>query len=190
MTAQAVIALPDRFSRLVLIDPVMFEPARYQLQTDFETGDPADNPMSKRRALFASWQEMRDRYKDRIPYSLWQPEVMEDYCKYGVKPVLGRESDTDREVTLCCHPETETSIYMAHHSRDLSANLKEIVIPTKVLRGEVKELRQGDKIDFLASPTWPELASQFPNGTDCYLPELTHFIPMQDPQLTACHILD
>jgi len=41
------------------------------------------------------------------------------------------------------------------------------------------------EMDFSASPTWPELAAQFPRGQDVHLPELTHFIPMQDPQLVA-----
>ena len=34
------------------------------------------------------------------------------------------------------------------------------------------------------------LADQFPNGRDVYLPELTHFIPMQDPNLVARFIVD
>ena len=44
-------------------------------------------------------------------------------------------------------------------------------------------------MDFTASPTWPELARQFPHGQDVYLPELTHFIPMQDPGLVADFIV-
>ncbi len=185
MITQAVLALPQLFERIVLIDPVMFDPSRYLLKTDFETGNPADNPMSKRRSSFSNWQEMFDRYKERSPYSLWEQSVMEDYCKFGVKT-----TNEENTVELCCYPETETSIYMGHHSRDLSQNLADIEIPVKVLRGKVSDLRRGEKIDFLASPTWPELASCFKQGTDIYLPELTHFIPMQDPELTAKHIID
>jgi pimeloyl-ACP methyl ester carboxylesterase len=185
MTAQAALALPHMFERIVLIDPVMFEPSRYLIRTDFETGDPADNPMSKRRSAFSNWQEMFERYKERSPYSLWDQEVMKDYCKFGVKAVKSNDG-----VELCCHPETETSIYMGHHSRDLSSSLDQIKIPVKILRGKVSNLRRGAKIDFLASPTWPDLASSFAQGTDIYLPELTHFIPMQDPELTAKHITE
>jgi len=41
------------------------------------------------------------------------------------------------------------------------------------------------EVDFSASPTWPELADQFQRGQDVLLPELSHFIPMQDPSLVA-----
>jgi hypothetical protein len=45
-------------------------------------------------------------------------------------------------------------------------------------------------MDFAASPTWPKLAAQFARGRDVYLPELTHFIPMQAPDLVARYILE
>jgi len=184
MVTQAIIALPDRFKRAVLIDPVMFEPSRYDYISDFEKGHPKDNPMSKRRNHFSNWQDMYARYKDRTPYSLWQTKVMEDYCQYG----LCKTADGDG-YELCCFPETETSIYMSHHSVNLTDKLSAIDIPVKVLRASVPTAKTTGKVDFLSSPTWPDLAKQFANGTDVYLPELTHFIPMQDPQLVAKHIL-
>ena len=63
-----------------------------------------------------------------------------------------------------------------------------ISIPVTILRAKQ---RQGDRteLDFTASPTWPELAKKFQNGTDVYLPELTHFIPMQSPKLVADYLL-
>jgi hypothetical protein len=45
-------------------------------------------------------------------------------------------------------------------------------------------------MDFASSPTWHGVAAAFPDGRDVYLPELTHFIPMQDPELTARFIVD
>ncbi len=183
MVVQAISAMPDRFKRAILIDPVMFEPSRYDHISDFEKGDPKDNPMSKRRNDFSGWEDMFTRYKDRSPYSLWQAKVMEDYCKYGVC-----ETTDGGGYELCCSPETETSIYMSHHSVNLADKLSAIEIPVKVLRASQPERQNTDKVDFLASPTWPELAQQFANGTDIYLPELTHFIPMQDPKLVADHI--
>jgi hypothetical protein len=45
-------------------------------------------------------------------------------------------------------------------------------------------------MDFASSPTWESLAAQFPRGRDVYLPELSHFMPMQDPELTARFIAD
>ena len=183
MMSQAVIAMPEKFKKIVLIDPVMFEPSRYSKKTKFEEGSPTDNPMSKRRKVFENWQDMYERYKDRSPYVLWTPEVMKDYCCFALQ---GSENST--QVELCCDPETETSVYMGHHSLNLTNALSQIKVPVTLLRGKVSDLRNGAKIDFLASPTWPELASHLPAGKDVYLSELTHFIPMQDPELTAKHI--
>jgi pimeloyl-ACP methyl ester carboxylesterase len=59
-------------------------------------------------------------------------------------------------------------------------------VPVTVLRGEKRTRLEA--MDFLASPTWERLADQFPKGRDVYLPHLTHFIPMQDPALTADYI--
>lgn len=183
MLTQAAIAMPKTFKKIVLIDPVIFEPSRYSTKTAFEDGNPADNPMSKRRRLFDSWEDMYERYKERSPYSLWTPAVMRDYCRFAVQA-----TETSTQMELCCNPETETSIYMGHFSRDLTTSLSKVDVPVTVMRGKVAALQRGDKIDFLASPTWPELATAFPQGKDVYLPELTHFIPMQDPALTARYI--
>jgi hypothetical protein len=54
-----------------------------------------------------------------------------------------------------------------------------------VLRARLPGPGPRDLTDFTASPTWPELASLFEQGRDVFLPELTHFIPMQDPELVA-----
>jgi len=43
-------------------------------------------------------------------------------------------------------------------------------------------------MDFSKSPTWPQLADGFPAGRDVYLPELSHFMPMQAPELVANYI--
>ena len=43
-------------------------------------------------------------------------------------------------------------------------------------------------MDFSQSPTWEGLADAFPRGRDVYRPELTHFIPMQRPELVAAAI--
>ena len=44
------------------------------------------------------------------------------------------------------------------------------------------------KLDLSASPTWPALASVLPHARDIYLPQMNHFIPMQDPELVAGYI--
>ena len=39
-----------------------------------------------------------------------------------------------------------------------------------------------------ASPTWPGLAAALPNAEDVFLPEHSHFMPMEAPELVASHL--
>ena len=44
--------------------------------------------------------------------------------------------------------------------------------------------------DMGSSPTWPNLVNAFANAEDVYLPQHSHFIPMEAPALVAQHILE
>jgi hypothetical protein len=39
--------------------------------------------------------------------------------------------------------------------------------------------------DLSTSPTWPDLAAALPDCEEMFLPDLNHFIPMQNPALVA-----
>ena len=84
----------------------------------------------------------------------------------------------------CCPPNVEAAIYMGSSDGNIYAELDRVTMPVVILRARREE---GDrtKMDFSLSPTFPGLASLMPNARDVYLPELTHFIPMQAPALTA-----
>jgi pimeloyl-ACP methyl ester carboxylesterase len=45
------------------------------------------------------------------------------------------------------------------------------------------KLMTREKFDLSASATDPNLASRMPNARDVYLPECSHFIPMEHPYL-------
>ena len=57
---------------------------------------------------------MFERFHKRPPFDLWQPQVLRDYCEYGLLP------DGDGFV-LACPPEIEASIYQ--HSNAPDSNL-------------------------------------------------------------------
>ncbi|MEH6497044.1 MAG: alpha/beta hydrolase [Pseudomonas marincola] len=180
---QASLDMQNHFQRLVLIDPVVFPPERYATVLDFEIGAPEDNPISRRRNQFDRWQDLEEQFKDRLPFSRWMPETFRKYCEYGVKT-------NGDGVGLACNPVTEASVYMGHCSVDLSGRLSELDLPVTVMRARQAEPMQNGRIDFSASPTWSELAANIPNGKDVFLPEFSHFIPMEDPKLTAEYIME
>ena len=177
---QAAAAHPARLGRLLLVDPVILAPEAYRDAPAF--GSPEEHPVSRRRNRWLSAEAMIERFKGRHPFSLWNPQVLEDYCRYGLVPA----EDGDGMV-LGCPPLVEASIYLGSAGRDIGALVPTLRNRVVVLRAKRKPKRDSD-MDFSQSPTWEGLASAFRNGEDVYLPELTHFIPMQRPDLVAEHI--
>ncbi len=176
---QAAAARTRAFERLVLVDPVIMDPDLYGQDRVF-TLKPIEHPTSKRKNQWASWREMYERLHDRGTFALWRRDVLEDYCRYGVLP-----NPDGPGFVLACPPLVEATIYTGSAGRDVSALFARVEVPVTVLRAERREGARTDVMDFARSPTWPALAAQFAHGTDVYLPELTHFIPMQDPELVA-----
>ena len=172
------------FKHLILVDPVIFGPDVYRSKRQEQFASVSEHPVARRRNHFASVTEMLDRFADRMPYKVWQPEVFEDYCRYGLLPVSDGEG-----YELACPGYVEASIYMGNFDANLYQLIKTIDAPTVVLRASPRD-PDSQQMDFSASPTWPELADQFPRGQDVHLPQLTHFIAMQDPQLVADFILE
>ncbi len=180
VTATAATLIPDRYQRLVLIDPVILPPEVYGNDPLVNFPHPSKHPMAKRRYEWHAVEEMIDRFAHRHPYDKWVAAALDDYCRFGLVPNPAGEG-----VVLACHPHFEASIYMTSSSFRVHDDLHKITCSVKVLRAQQRTELDPARIDFSLSPTWQELADQIPNGTDVYLPHLTHFMPMQDPELVA-----
>ena len=170
---------PDVFSDLVLVDPVIRPPETYDSQLGEPYGSVEDHPIARRRSHFESWVEMYDRYEQRSPYSLWHRQVFEDYCRHGVVPAR-----VGSGVELACPGSVEASIYMGNNESSIHEYIPNISQSTKILRAPPRRT-DSVEVDFTASPTWPDLVNSFPNAEELYLDHLTHFIPMQEPELVA-----
>lgn len=167
---------PATFSKLLLLDPTIRQSYIYGTQ-------PFDASfIRKRRVRWTSPEAMRESFHGRSPFNRWQPDMLRDYCEYGLLP-------KDGEYLLACPPEAEASVYEC--SRETEANLHSVIPsiaqPVVVLRaGAMGRPLFSD--DPSPSPTDPELADQFPHGRDVLLPQLSHYIPMEDPELVAGEI--
>jgi len=160
---------PTAFSRLLLVDPVIQMPDRYdghQKEVDF---------IARRRKRWKSVDEMFERFSGRPPFSTWKPDILHDYCEFGLLP------DGD-EFALACPPEIEASIYERSNwpDADISAELATIKTATTIMRSG--KLMTREKFDLSASATDPNLASRMSNARDVYLRECSHFIPMEHPE--------
>lgn len=178
-------ARPQVFERLLLIDPVMMSPAAYESSPYNDLADPSEHMVARRRDAWTGWEEMYDRFKDRHPYSLWKTQALEDYCRHGIRP-----NDEGEGFRLACPPVMEASVYMGSINANLTGTLKEMTLPVTILRAKGREPGDEPVMDFALSPTWDRLYKEFGNARDVSLPHLSHFIPMQDPALTAHFILN
>lgn len=169
---EAALLRPRSFASLLLIDPTIFPEHRY--------GQPAldSSFIARRRNVWSSPDEMFERFRSRPPFVSWKPEVLKDYCEFGLLP----EGD---HFVLACPPPIEHSIYQ--HSTEVSANLhprlRSVEIPATVIRGGIPWTL--DAFNLNASPTDPQLAAILPNARDVLLEGKSHYIPMETPELIA-----
>ncbi|MDJ0787780.1 MAG: alpha/beta hydrolase [Myxococcota bacterium] len=180
----AAAAVPGRFERLVLIDPVIAARDEYGgggWTIRMPEGEP--HPTSKRKRHFASPQEMIDRFRDRIPYAVFTPEALEAYCVHGLLPV-----ENGAGFELACPPELEASIYMTSRTNvGVHDSARALEIPVRVLRAR-RPPPDRDSMDFSSSPTWVGLVGEFQKGSERHYPDRTHFLPMEIPEEMAAEI--
>lgn len=174
-TVQAAALRPRTYRALLLVDPTIYPPEYYG------TPPPDAAFTLRRRNLWASPDEMFERFKARPPFANWQPEILRDYCDFGVLP-------RDGEFVLACPPEVEASIYL--NSREPGANIHAEIaqIPHPVVVMRAGKERQPGVFDLAASPTAPDLASRFARGREVVLAEASHYIAMEEPAMVADEI--
>ena len=134
----------------------------------------------RRRNEWDSPQQMFERFKDRVPFASWDVAVLRDYCNFGLVP-----SDNSAGFVLACPPWVEASIYSNNSASesDLYDEIPTIQIPVHIVRSGGCDEFEG--ANFLASPTATDLASHFPQGKDTQLTGISHFIPMEAPDLVG-----
>lgn len=186
---QAAATLPDRFHSLVLLDPVIFDPQVYQdIHASLSDVKPEDFPTARRKNHWVNWQEMFERFKHREPFSLWQPEVLKDYCQYGLMPAPAEDPKGD--FVLACPPLVEATIYTGNVAFDIYPLLEKLAFSVLVVRAEQRASAENRGADFSKSPTWAGLADALPQGTDLYREDLSHLIPMQAPDWVAQRVCE
>lgn len=176
---------PDRFAALLLVDPTIAAPESYAEGRGQEPpGTRGDlSYIERRRDEWSSWEEMVERFRDRFPFEVWDPRVLEDYCRYGLLP----DEDDPAVWRLACPPAIEADTYRQGGRADVYDVIPNIERPVRVVRAAPPD-PDNPGAAFSASPCWPGLAGRFPRATDVLLADHTHFIPMQSPGLVAQHL--
>jgi len=168
---------PGLFSKLLLIDPVILPRSAYAAPR----GE-GEHFAARRRNEWPSPEAMFERFKERAPFNGWNSEVLWDYCRYGLIRNPGGEG-----FVLACPPWAEAATYAGSAGGDIYDEIEAIEIPVRVLRARERTAEQ-IMADMSGSPTAPDLASHFRHGEDRYLPQYSHFMPMEDPAFIAGQI--
>ena len=161
------------FARLVLLDPVITGPDTFSdRQTVALEGL---HPAARRRNHFASPEEMVKRLLPKSSFGLFEPRILDDYCRYGLLPAASGGYE------LACPPDVEASVYMtARTNGAIYQSVRSLEIPVMVMRARART-SEGTVPDFSSSPTWPGLADEFKHGREMHLEDCSHFIPMEVP---------
>jgi len=130
---------PERIDRLVLCEPVIMAPPAPG-EAPAEPSPIADGARRRRR-VWASRDEMRERYRTVPPLSGFAPEALEAYLRHGV-----RDRD-DGQVELACDPAMEAAIFDCTRSPRGSwpawAHLPAVAAPMTIVSGRHTALPAG-----------------------------------------------
>ena len=182
VAARTAAIAPDRFARLLLVDPVMLLPVVYAYDPDALGSSPDDHPVARRRNAWDSAEQMIERFANREPYVHWRADVLADYCNYGLVPAANGDG-----LELACPPVLEATAYMGAWRNNPYLWIGEVACPTTILRARNAERKNA--MDFSSSPTASDLWKHFPDAHDLHWPDVSHFIPMEAPDRLAALIV-
>lgn len=181
VAARTAALVPENIAGLLLVDPVMMPREFYGDVPQNLDGELADHPVARRRSRWEGADQMNAHFSARSPYVQWRPDVLSDYCRFGLVPALGGD-----DWELACPPALEASAYMGSWRNNPYDWIGAITCPTTILRARNAE-RQGP-MDFSISPTAPDLSAAIAGAKDLHWPEISHFIPMEVPDRLAALI--
>lgn len=173
--------LSERFASILAIDPVITDANMSRMRDLIPEG--FEHPVAKRRNNWTSSDEMYASFKAKNPFKQWHPQVLKDYCDYGLIETEGSE----KSLKLACPPRLEANIYLTPDSEGAYQVIPKITCPVTIVRARA---RTADDLpfDFGPSPTNPELVNYFSEARktkDIQLHNNSHFIPMEIPHTVA-----
>ncbi|MBA58051.1 MAG: alpha/beta hydrolase [Gammaproteobacteria bacterium] len=173
----AAASTPSKFKKIIAIDPVIPDPDSFQQQNSVLLEEIDNHPIAKRRDQFSSLEEMMERLKNKGSYGIFDPEIFEDYCRYGLI-----KNPDGPGYSLACPPEIEASVYSSSRTNaKIYESLKTLSFPVLIVRAKERDPSK-ETMDFSSSPTWKNLVNEFQNAREIYFPKNTHFLPMEIPE--------
>lgn len=174
----AAIKRPDLFSKLVLIDPVIF-PKRFTSFTNLlpqflrKKIIPIAKLSAKRRDNWPNQQTVFDSFRTKKVFRSFSDTALWDFVKSGTK------AKGDGQITLTYPKDWETQIYITAPS--LLSALKRLQLPILAIKGQYSNV--------ITAEVWKEWKHAQPNNDFLEYPNSGHLVPMEYPVELAKWIL-
>jgi pimeloyl-ACP methyl ester carboxylesterase len=172
--ALAAAAEPQRFARVLLVDPVLLPPPPERDAEEQKGGFGLADRTRRRRGAWPSRETARAALAKRFPYSHWTAEVFALYLEHAL------EDTPDGGVALRCPPAIEARVYLGTAAIDPWPALPKIRARTRILLPEMSGLRP---------ELQQRLAAAMPEAQVRRVPG-THFVAMERPDVVAEHARD
>jgi pimeloyl-ACP methyl ester carboxylesterase len=172
----------NRFSRIILLDPVLFPPyfiRMWQVIRALKLGHKLHPlvPVSRRRRRVFKNRELIFRgYRKKNVFRYFSDEALEAYINGITCPV------NDGTFKLCYPAEWETQIYVTGVSSDMELwrGLPKLGIPLLVLRGA--------ETDTFYETAGKLVKKKLPGAKVITIPNSTHLVPLEQPNKVAREI--
>lgn len=179
VSIMAAVKRPDLFSKLILIDPVIF-PKKVSLFTNLmpmwlrKRFIPIAKLSAKRRDLWNNQQVLFDSFRTKKVFRSFSDSALWDFINAGTKP------NGEGKITLAYPKNWETQVYITAPS--VIAQLKSLTIPVFAIKGQYSNV--------ITAEVWSEWQKTQPNGTFLEYPNSGHLVPMEYPTELAAWIMD
>lgn len=175
VTLRAALREPGRFRALVLLDPVLFVPARlaaWKVIRALGVGDrlhPLIRAAQRRRRAFDNLETVFRGYRTRPVFRYMSDESLRAYIAGITKP------SANGGYELVYSPEWEAQIYRSGlHDFDIWRNLHKLAVPTLFIRGA--------ETDTFFENAARLVKQKQPNVRVETLEKSTHLLPLERPQ--------
>lgn len=180
VTLMYAAARPQLARGLVLIDPAVIGPdAAPALLEARRDGTITDNELAagarKRRRDWSSRAEIRAKYDGRGMFAYWADGILDDYLDGGLI------THPDGSVSLACEPEWEANIFNSIDILRVWERAAQVKLPAALMRADARST-VSDVSAAKFQRLMPQLHVHHAKGR-------SHFVPMEDPELTANFIL-
>jgi len=166
---------PARVRALALLDPVIRPPTPQAFAPEQVGATGMVQGAMRRRREFPSRAAVVDSYRGRGAFRTWTEAQLVDYVEAGFV------DQPDGTVTLACTPEWEVSNYV-HQDHDSWAAFEASRCPIHILRAERESPGRLDEgLERLQATGRIRIET---------VPDTTHFLPMERPDLVRAAILE